>query len=91
MSEQVGLAAHDALQPLMCPLLVASQGLELPMCPSCQDAVDVPECGIESRLVETTIVVDPAADVVVEHPRQIGKRLVAADGASSVGRSAGST
>ena len=36
------------------------------------------ERGIESRLVETAIVIDPAADMVVEHPCQIIQRLVAA-------------
>ncbi len=65
-------------QPVMCPSLVASEGLELPMRPSRQDAVDVPQGGIEGRLVETAIVVDPPADMVVEHPRQIVQRLVAA-------------
>src|ERR1700735_360412 len=54
------------------------QGLELPMCPSCQDTVDVPKGRVKSRLVVPAIIVDPAADVRVEHPRQILKRLVAA-------------
>jgi len=62
----------------MCPSLVASEGLELPMRPSCQDAVDVPQGGIESRLIETAVIVDPATNMVVEHPRQIVERLVAA-------------
>src|ERR1700688_285196 len=54
------------------------QGLELPMGPSRQDAVDVPKGWVKSRLVVTAIIVDPATDVRVEHPRQIIKRLVAA-------------
>ena len=63
---------------VMCPPLVASQRLELPMVPI------VPEfgrCGarwIEGRLVVTAVVVDPAADVTVEHPCKIIQRLVAA-------------
>ena len=48
------------------------------MRPSCQDAVDVAEGGIESRLVETAVIVDPTSDVIVEHPGQIIERLVAA-------------
>lgn len=48
------------------------------MRPSCQDAVDVPQGGIESRLIETAVIVDPATNMVVEHPRQIVERLVAA-------------
>ena len=47
------------------------------MRPSCQDQVDAPQGGIEGRLVETAVVVDPATDMVVEHPRQIVQRLVA--------------
>jgi hypothetical protein len=78
VSEQIGLPAHDVRQPVMRSSLVASEGLELPMHPSCQDAVDVAQGGIERRLVETAIVVDPAPDMVVEHPRQIVQRLVAA-------------
>ena len=78
MYEQIRLAPNDIRQPVMCPPLVASQGLELPMRPSCQDTVDVPQGGIEGRLVETAVVVDPATDMVVEHPCQIVQRLVAA-------------
>ena len=78
MSEQIRLTLHDIQQPMMCPSLVASEGLELPMRPSCQDAVDVPQGGIESRLIETAVIVDPATNMVVEHPRQIVERLVAA-------------
>ena len=78
MSKQIRLTPHDVQQPVMCPSLVASEGLELPMRPSCQNAVDVPQGGIESRLIEMVIVVDPATDMVVEHTRQIVERLVAA-------------
>ena len=78
MYEQIRLAPNDIRQPVMCPPLVASQGLELPMGPSCQNLVDVAQGGIESRLVVTPIVVDPAADVTVEHPSKIIQRLVAA-------------
>ena len=78
MYEQIRLALNDIRQPVMCPPLVASQGLELPMGPSCQNAVDVAQGGIEGRLVVTAVVVDPAADVTVEHPCKIIQRLVAA-------------
>lgn len=78
VSEQIGLPAHNVRQPVTRSSLVASEGLELPMHPSCQDAVDVAQGGIERRFVETAIVVDPAPDMVVEHPRQIVQRLVAA-------------
>ena len=48
------------------------------MGPSCQNLVDVAQGGIEGRLVVTAVVVDPAADVTVEHPCKIIQRLVAA-------------
>ena len=48
------------------------------MGPSRQDAVDVPQGRVERRLVVTAVVVDPATDVRVEHPRQIVQRLVTA-------------
>ena len=48
------------------------------MGPSCQNLVDVAQDGIEGRLVVTAVVVDPAADVTVEHPSKIIQRLVAA-------------
>src|SRR5215470_3043885 len=54
------------------------QGLELPMSPSRQDAVDVPKGRVKSRLVVPAIIVDPASDVRIEHPCQIIKRLIAA-------------
>src|SRR5215472_4399045 len=57
---------------------MASQGLEFPMRPSRQDAVDVAQGWVESRLVVPAVVVDPPADVRVEHPGQIVQRLVAA-------------
>ena len=50
--------------------MATAEGLELPMRPSCQDAVDVPQGGIESRLIETAVIVDPATNMVVEHPRR---------------------
>src|ERR1700722_16500356 len=57
---------------------MALQGLELPMSPSRQDAIDVPKGRVKSRLVVTAIIVDPTSDGGIEHPRQIIKRLVAA-------------
>ena len=68
------LALNDIRQPVMGSPLVASQGLELPMGPSCQNLVDVAQGGIEGRLVVTAVVVDPAADVTVEHPCKIIQR-----------------
>ena len=48
------------------------------MSPSRQDAVDVPKGRVKSRLVIPAIIINPAADVYVEHPCQIIERFVAA-------------
>ena len=50
MYEQIRLALNDIRQPVMGSPLVASQGLELPMGPSCQNLVDVAQGGIEGDL-----------------------------------------
>src|SRR3954447_4631195 len=78
VGEQPCLAARNALQPVDGPRPVPVQGLELPTGPSRQDDIDVPQGRVERRRVEPTIVVDPAPDVRVEHPRQIVQRLVTA-------------
>src|SRR4051794_23077149 len=72
------LAARNALQPVDGPRPVPVQGLELPTGPSRQDDIDVPQGRVERRRIEPTLVVDPAPDVRVEHPRQIVQRLVTA-------------
>src|SRR5216683_869415 len=46
------------------------------MRPSSQNEVDVPQGRVESGLVVPAVVVDPAAYVRIEHPRQIVQRLV---------------
>jgi len=76
VGEQPRLAARNALQPVNSPRPVPVQGLELPT--SRQDDIDVPQGRVERRRVEPTIVVDPAPDVRVEHPRQIVQRLITA-------------
>lgn len=78
MREQVRLAARNARQPLLRSSPMSLQGLELPTSPSRQDMVDVPKVRVKSRLVVPAIIMDPAADVRVEHSCQIIKRLVAA-------------
>src|SRR4051812_37634531 len=69
---------RNALQPVDGPRPVPVQGLELPTGPSRQDDIDVPQGRVERRRIEPTLVVDPAPDVRVEHPRQIVQRLVTA-------------
>jgi hypothetical protein len=67
MYEQIRLALNDIRQPVMCPPLVASQGLELPMGPSCQNLVDVAQGGIDpqpSRLRRSPPRADRRADLL---------------------------
>src|SRR5262249_54390364 len=78
VSEQAWLAARDASQPLSCAAPMAAQGLEFPMRPSRQDAVDVAQGRVESRLVVSPGVVDPPGDGGVKHPGQTVQRLAAA-------------
>jgi len=76
MSEQPRLLACDARQPVSGSPLVPAQGFELPACPSCQGKVDALQGRIEGRRTEPPVVVDPAANARVEHPREIIKGLV---------------
>ena len=78
MSEKPRLLARDAQQPVSGSSLVPAHGLKLSGRPSRQNPVDVQQGWIEGRRTKPTVVVDPAPDVRVEHPRQILKGLVAA-------------
>jgi len=51
MAEQLGWASRDAIQPMPRAPSVLPQRLELPVSPSRQNTVDVPEGRVESRLV----------------------------------------
>ena len=48
MSEQIRLPAYDTQQPVLCSSLVPPHGLELPMRPSRQYSVDVPQGRVKS-------------------------------------------
>ncbi len=76
MSKQPCLPARDTLQPLDSSPSVPTHGLEFPICPSRQRDVDVPQRRVERRRVEPPVVVNPATDVHIEHPRQIVQGLV---------------
>src|SRR3954452_17791821 len=71
VSEQPRLLACDARQPVSGSSLVPAQGLKLSARPSRQGKVDALQGWIEGRRTEPSIVVDPAANVRVEHPREI--------------------
>ena len=71
MSEQPRLMACDARQPVSGSPLVPAQGLELSARPARQGKIDALQGWMEGRRTEPPIVVDPAANVRVEHPREI--------------------
>ena len=48
------------------------------MRPPRQYSVDVAQGWVKSRFIVAAVVVDPSTDMIVEHPRQIIQRLVAA-------------
>jgi len=50
VGKQAWLSSRNAIEPVPCSPPVAPQGLKLPMFPSCQNEVDAPEGGVESRL-----------------------------------------
>ena len=76
MSEQPRLMACDARQPVSGSPLVPAQGLELSARPSRQGKVDALQGRIEGRRAEPPVVVDPATNARVEHPREIIQGLV---------------
>ena len=71
VSKQPRLMVRNARQPVSGSTLVPAQGLELSARPSRQSKVDALQGWIEGRRTEPSIVVDPAANVRVEHPREI--------------------
>jgi hypothetical protein len=78
MCEQPRLMACDARQPVSGSPLAPEQGLKLSGGPSRQDKVDVLQGRIEGRRTEPPIVVDPRANVRVEHPREVIQGFVTA-------------
>src|SRR5579863_9730173 len=70
VSEKPRLLARDAQQPVSGSSLVPAHGLKLSGRPSRQNPVDGQQGWIEGRRTKPTVVVDPAPDVRVEHPRQ---------------------
>src|SRR3984885_14950154 len=78
MCEQPRLMACDARQPVSGSPLAPAQGLKLSGGPSRQDKVDVLQGRIEGRRTEPPIVVDPTANVRVEHPREVIQGFVTA-------------
>src|SRR5215813_15073620 len=71
MSEEMRSGSDDPRQPISCAFGPLAQPLELVAGPADQEGIDTMQCRGQFRLVEVTVVVDPALDVRSEHPRQI--------------------
>src|SRR5215468_2283314 len=71
MSEEMRSGSDDPRQPISGAFGPLAQPLELVAGPADQECIDTMQCRGQFRLVEVTVVVDPALDVRSEHPRQI--------------------
>src|SRR5271165_4129790 len=75
MSEEMRSGSDDPRQPVSCAFGPLAQPLELIAGPADQEGIDTMQCRGQFRLVEVTVVVDPALDGRSEHPRQILCRI----------------
>ena len=78
MCEQVRVPANTAGHPLLGPTAMTAKTFHLARGPPCEPPVDHPQGGIQSRLVESSAIVDPPPDRGVEHSGQVHQALVAA-------------
>ena len=63
-------------QPVSCAFGPLAQPFELIAGPADQESIDTMQSRGQFRLVEMTVVVDPALDVRSKHPRQIRQGFV---------------
>src|SRR6266480_477931 len=80
VSEQGREAPGDPGQELFRSSFASAQPFVLPASPAHQMFVDTPQEGIQHRLVEAAVIVDPALHDAVEHLREVGEGLVTAPG-----------
>ena len=76
VSEEMRCGSDDPRQPLSCAFGPLAHPLELIAGPADQESIDTMQSRGQFRLVEVTVVVDPALDVRSEHPRQILQGVV---------------
>ena len=77
MGEESWVGADDPVKPVSCPRRLRSEPLVLVAAPADQVGVYPLQISQQSRPVEVAVVVDPALNVRIEHPRQIIQGLVA--------------
>ena len=76
MSEQAWLTPCRMVQPMPRTPAVPAQGLVFPIGPLRQFGINVPQGRVQSRLVISAVVVNPAPDYGVEHPGEVIERFV---------------
>src|SRR6266568_4767326 len=72
VSEQSRVALGGAGQEFPCSSFASAQPFVLPAGPAHQMLVDAPQEGIQHRLVEAAVIVDPPLHNAVEHLCQVG-------------------
>ena len=80
MSEQLRSAPRNARDPAGRPSVMASQLFVFTLGPKDQILVQCAHRGIKRRAIISPVILEPASDNRIEHPRQIFNRLVAAVG-----------
>ena len=78
MGEEGWVGAAEPVKPISCALGLVAHPLELATCPPDDIGIDPFQGRTQLRLVEVTVVVDPAADARVVHLRQLSQGFVAA-------------
>ena len=76
MSEKMRSGSDYPRQPVSCAFGPLAQPFELIAGPADQESIDTMQGRGQFRLVEMTVVVDPALDVRSKHPRQIRQGFV---------------
>src|SRR5438477_5688575 len=71
MSKERWIGADDPSQPVSCPRRLRSEPLVLVAAPADQVGIYPLQVSQQSRPVKVAVVVDPALDVRIKHPRQI--------------------
>src|SRR5215475_3163646 len=78
MSEEGWVGAAEPVKPISCALGLVAHPLELATGPPDDIGIDPVQGRTQLRLVEVTVVGDPAADARVVHLRQLSQGFVAA-------------
>src|SRR5437763_13037179 len=77
MGEESWVGADDPVKPVSCPRRLRPEPLVLVAAPANQVGVYSLQISRQSRPVEMAVVVDPALNVRIKHPRQIIQGFVA--------------